>query len=105
MNKPTIRLNSPEIEDMLARIEKLEEFERESRTSDMLLFWAEVSDMNFIIAAPNVETAIMLVRQRAHNNNVEFLGRASLQYDKPQIIKWWNSYNWDATRDDLMKDS
>ena len=95
MNKPTIRLNSPDMEDILARLDKLEQFERESRTSNMLLFWAEGHDCNFIIAAPDVETACQIAALERKTNNVEFLGHATIKYDKPQIIKWWSAYNWD----------
>lgn len=93
------RLNPPTLDELIERIEKLEQFERESRMSPMLLFWAEVRDCNFIIAAPDVETAILLVQGVRHNNNVEFLGRATIEYDKPMIVKQWPAYNWDA-RDD-----
>lgn len=94
-----IPISVTQYSELIERIEKLEQFERESRMSPMLLFWAEVRDYNFIIAAPDVETAILLVQAVRHNNNVEFLGRATIEYDKPMIVKQWPAYNWDA-RDD-----
>lgn len=100
MRKTVVRVNPPDMEEIISRLERLEQFERESRTSQMLLFWVEAHDCNFIVASPDVETACQIAATRRRNNNVEFLGRATVQYDKPQIIKWWNANNWDKGEGD-----
>ena len=84
-----IRLIPPDINDIATRLERLEELAWAS--GKLMLFWLEAHNANFIVVAPDVETAMMLV---PNQGNVEFLGRASTQYDKPQIIKIWPCWNW-----------
>jgi hypothetical protein len=84
--QPVIRINTPTEDDILKRLERLEEVVQVSGA--MLLFLVDDGKyLHWLVAAPRFEDVMMLLPQQG---NIEFLGRAHEMYQKTTIIRAWD---------------
>ena len=86
---PNAAFFAPLLKPLEERIERLEELV--SYTGSMQLFWVESKDTSYLVAAPDFEAVRMAIPLQ---QNIDFLGRASSQYDRYTVIKIFAVNNW-----------
>jgi hypothetical protein len=84
MNKPTIRINPPDLEAILARLERLEGLAK--LQGDLMLFTVETPNLGALVAATSFEE---VQAYYPNQHEINYVGRANSMYTSYRVIKLW----------------